>query len=92
MTDLAQITLAKGAHDDTCDDPQRCLFEWYNFLTRAKHTDACPPGVSPILHRFGMQLQLIGAVACSIIHRITGGSCAFIASINVGEMDNGGRN
>ena len=28
--DLATITLAKGNHD--CRDPQRCLFEWWNYF------------------------------------------------------------
>ena len=56
-TDLTAITLAKGSHDGDCDDPQRCLFEWYNWLTRQKHTDSCPPGVSPVLHAYGVQLN-----------------------------------
>jgi hypothetical protein len=54
------ITLAKGAHHppgDDCGNPQRCLFEWYNWLTRRQHTDACPPGVSPVLHQFGIRLN-----------------------------------
>ena len=50
------ITLAKGAHPD-CDDPQRCLFEAYNWLDRGQHTDSCPPGVSRVLHTFGMRLN-----------------------------------
>ena len=57
MTDLKNITLAKGQHAGDCDDPERCLFEWYNFLARAEHTDRCPPGVSPVLHVFGMRLN-----------------------------------
>ena len=57
MTDLTTITLAKGNHDATCDNPERCLFEWYNYLTRHQHTDACPPGVSPVLHVYGMRLN-----------------------------------
>ena len=56
MPDTA-IFLAKGSHSGDCADPQRCLFEWYNWLTRQQHTDDCPPGVSPILHRFGMSLN-----------------------------------
>ena len=55
-TDLSTITLAKGNHDD-CGNPERCLFEWYNYLTRSKHTDSCPPGVSPVLHAYGMRLN-----------------------------------
>jgi hypothetical protein len=55
--DHATITLAKGQHDDACVNPQRCLFEWYNWLTRDQHTDECPPDVSPVLHRFGMELN-----------------------------------
>jgi hypothetical protein len=42
-TDLANITLAKGAHsagDTECDDPELCFWEWYNRLVRQKHTDA----------------------------------------------------
>jgi len=59
MTGIDAITLAKGSHEDqdTCDNPERCLFEWYNWLTRSEHTDACPPGVSPVLHIFGMRLN-----------------------------------
>ena len=55
MTNLDDVILAKGNHD--CGDPQRCLFEWYNYLTRNEHTDSCPPGVSPILHAFGLRLN-----------------------------------
>ena len=56
--DLTAITLAKGNHDAAeCAGGQRCLFEWYNFLTRQRDTDACPPGVSPVLHVFGMRLN-----------------------------------
>jgi hypothetical protein len=53
------IVLSKGAHpaDAECADPQRCLFEWYNWITRRAHTDSCPPGVSPVLHVFGMRLN-----------------------------------
>ena len=56
MPDTA-IILAKGSHSGDCADPQRCLFEWYNWLTRQQHTDDRPPGVSSILHRFGMSLN-----------------------------------
>ena len=56
-TNLDTITLAKGSHDGDCDDPERCFFEWYNWLTRAKHTDDCPPGVSPVLHQFAIKLN-----------------------------------
>src|SRR5215469_7445382 len=49
------IILHKGSHStaelDDCGDPKRCLFEAYNYLTRNEHTDACPPGVSRILHQ-----------------------------------------
>jgi hypothetical protein len=58
--DHATITLAKGSHSvaDSCGgSPQRCLFEWYNWLTRDEHTDACPPGVSRVLHSFGIALN-----------------------------------
>lgn len=58
--DHATITLAKGGHDgeDSCGgSPQRCLFEWYSWLTRDEHTDACPPGVSRVLHSFGIALN-----------------------------------
>jgi len=54
------ITLARGSHPapaPDCDDPQRCLFEAYNWLAREQHTDACPPGVSPVLHAYGMRLN-----------------------------------
>jgi hypothetical protein len=59
MNDLANITLAKGNHpgEGTCDNPERCFWEQYNWLTRQKHTDSCPPGVSPVLHAFGMRLN-----------------------------------
>ena len=58
MTDLTSLTLYKGAHpDEDCGDPHRCLFEAYNWITRAKHTDKCPPGVSPVLHQYGMNLN-----------------------------------
>ncbi|HEY1673315.1 MAG TPA: hypothetical protein VGG50_11415 [Streptosporangiaceae bacterium] len=56
-TDLNTITLAQGSHDGDCEDPERCLFEWYNWLARKAHTDACPPGVSWVLHRIGMRLN-----------------------------------
>jgi hypothetical protein len=49
------ITLAKGAHD-SCEDGT-CLFEAYNLLVRHVMTDACPPGVSPVLHSYGMALN-----------------------------------
>ena len=60
MTNLAAIALAKGSHPapaDDCDNPERCLFEAYNWLTRHQHTDSRPPGVSPVLHAFGMSLN-----------------------------------
>ena len=59
MTATENITLARGAHPEQgeCADPERCLFEWYNWLTRHQHTDSCPPGVSPVLHTFGMRLN-----------------------------------
>ena len=59
MTGIDTITLAKGSHEDqdTCDNPERCLFEWYNWLAHAKHTDARPPAVSAVLHTFGMRLN-----------------------------------
>jgi hypothetical protein len=59
MTDLPAITLARGSHPEQegCADPQRCLFEWYNVLARDVHTDDCPPGVSRVLHRYGMRLN-----------------------------------
>ena len=54
------IVLARGGHPappDDCGNPERCLFEWYNWLTRQQHTDSRPPGVSPVLHAFGMSLN-----------------------------------
>jgi hypothetical protein len=59
VTSTGTITLAKGAHSakQECDDPERCLFEWYNWLTRHQHTDSRPPGVSPVLHQYGMSLN-----------------------------------
>jgi len=54
------ITLARGGHDEPpadCDNPERCLFEWYNWLVHQRHTDDKPPGVSPVLHVFGMRLN-----------------------------------
>ena len=53
--DVATITLAKGQHE-TCEDGM-CLFEAYNQITRREQTDACPPGVSPVLHIYGMRLN-----------------------------------
>jgi hypothetical protein len=60
MTGITTITLARGSHEppqEDCDNPQRCLFEAYNWLTRHAHTDSRPPGVSPVLHQFGMSLN-----------------------------------
>jgi len=54
------ITLARGSHRapaPDCANPQRCLFEAYNWLDRREHTDACPRGVSPVLHAYGMRLN-----------------------------------
>ena len=52
------ITLYKGNHtSEECADGKRCLFEWFNWLIRQRNTDACPPGVSPVLHTFGMRLN-----------------------------------
>ena len=55
----ANITLAKGSHPpgQDCGNPQRCLFEWYNWITRQRQTDDRPPGVSSVLHTFGMRLN-----------------------------------
>ena len=58
MTSPDTITLYKGGHEPAeCADGKRCLFEWYNHLTRGQDTDSCPPGVSPVLHTFGMRLN-----------------------------------
>jgi hypothetical protein len=60
MTETARspVTLSAGAHEwDGTDDCPRCLFEAYNLIKRQQFTDACPPGVSPVLHAFGMQLN-----------------------------------
>ena len=57
---MTTLILARGSHQppsEDCDTPERCLFEWYNWLTRHRHTDARPPGVSPFLHRFGIALN-----------------------------------
>ena len=54
------ITLARGSHRapaPDCANPQRCLFEAYNWLDRREHTDACPRGVSAVLHAYGMRLN-----------------------------------
>ena len=52
------VTLAKGSHDyDGTDDCPRCLFEAYNLIKRDVFTDDCPPGVSPVLHVFGVRLN-----------------------------------
>jgi len=52
------ITLYPGGHaDEQCRNGERCLFEWYNWLDRRSNTDSCPPGVSPLLHSFGMTLN-----------------------------------
>jgi hypothetical protein len=55
-----KITLYNGSHPAPpaeCDNPERCFFEWYNWLTRGEHTDGLPPGVSPVLHQMGMHLN-----------------------------------
>ena len=60
MTSPDTITLARGSHPappDDCGNPERCLFEAYNRAARHTHTDSRPPGVSPVLHRFGMRLN-----------------------------------
>jgi hypothetical protein len=57
-TDHAAITLAQGSHSNTeCNGGERCFYEWYNWLTRSKNTDDCPPDVSHVLHYFGMRLN-----------------------------------
>jgi hypothetical protein len=55
----APITLYKGSHPGDIADPDCpcCFFEAYNRLARETHTDARPPGVSPVLHQFGMSLN-----------------------------------
>jgi hypothetical protein len=55
--DLTAITLARGSHPADCSDPEMCLFEAYNVITRDRHTDSRPPGVSGVLHQFGMSLN-----------------------------------
>lgn len=56
MIDIDSIVLSKGSHD--CDDPQGCLFEFFNLLAGLQRkTDDCPPGVSHVLHRFGIRLN-----------------------------------
>jgi hypothetical protein len=60
MTDLKNITLAKGSHAppaDDCTAPEGCIFENYNWRTRHVWTDDCPPGVSPVLHKLGIRLN-----------------------------------
>jgi hypothetical protein len=61
METKPRIVLSKGSHDGEFDpdDPAcpRCLFEAYNWAKRQQFTDACPPGVSPVLHTFGMRLN-----------------------------------
>jgi hypothetical protein len=61
METKPRIILAKGGHDpDTYDsiaDCPRCLFEAYNWAKRQAFTAECPPGVSPVLHTFGMRLN-----------------------------------
>lgn len=54
------IILAKGTHSapgSDCGNPERCFWEWHNWITRRRHTASCPPGVSPILHAYAMQLN-----------------------------------
>ena len=53
--DPATLVLAKGSHD-SCEDGV-CLYEAYNVLARAKHTDDCPDDVSRVLHTYGMRLN-----------------------------------
>ena len=55
MTTTTIRLVGGGGHD--CADGEGCLFEWYNYLTRQARTDDCPPGVSTILWRFGMNLN-----------------------------------
>jgi hypothetical protein len=52
----AAIRLVKGAGHD-CADGAGCLFEWFNWLTINRSTDARPADVSPVLHQYGMQLN-----------------------------------
>jgi hypothetical protein len=58
--ELDQIILLRGSHDeppDGCDNPEACLFEWYNWLASQRHTDDRPADVSPVLHTYGMNLN-----------------------------------
>jgi hypothetical protein len=63
METKPRIVLAKGSHADEFvlapipADCPRCLFEAYNWAKRQQFTDACPPGVSLVLHTFGMRLN-----------------------------------
>ena len=57
-TSKPAVILAAGAHEsDGTDDCPRCLFEAYNWIKQHQFTDSCPPGVSPVLHAFGMRLN-----------------------------------
>ena len=59
-TDHAVIVLAKGSHPappQACGNPERCYWEWYNWLTRQQHTDGRPSTVSTVLWHFGMSLN-----------------------------------
>src|SRR6202034_2275876 len=57
---MTTIRLPKGSHPapaEDCTDPEAGLFEQYTCGARQTWTDACPPGVSPVLHSFGMTLN-----------------------------------
>jgi hypothetical protein len=51
------VKLARGGGHDCGQDEEGCLFEWYNWLTHQHVGDDCPPGVSAVLHKFGMSLN-----------------------------------
>ena len=52
------VKLAAGGGHHCGQDEEGCLFEWYNWLTRQSDSDdSCPPGVSKILHIFGIRLN-----------------------------------
>jgi hypothetical protein len=57
----SNIKLSRGSHaigkTDDCGDQERCLFEAYNWLTRERHTDDRPAGVSWLLYRLGMRIN-----------------------------------
>ena len=52
--DLDQLHLEKGSHE--CEDGY-CFMEARAVILGRRKSDDCPPGTSPVLHRFGVSLN-----------------------------------